>query len=169
MRFLKLSQRTFGGIVPLPAGCTCVRAVFRERFLNLGDAVRSWSLLAPLAVMGSPGVFFVVRGAVRRFLRSGALRSRRSGEQTQPRCQEQRRNQQLGYANVHVRCRDGTFVLPDFAPFDAILVSAAAPRYCWLFGTEPDRYSVSIRSLSWRRRTLKTMSSPGLSLETTLR
>src|SRR5690242_15728690 len=76
---------------------------------------------------------------------------------------------ELGYANVHVRCGHSTFGLPEFAPFDAILVAAAAPRYCWLFGTEPDRYSVSMRSLSWRRRTLKTISSPGFSLETTLR
>lgn len=34
---------------------------------------------------------------------------------------------QLGYSNVHVHCGDGTFGLPEFAPFDAILVAAAAP------------------------------------------
>ena len=33
----------------------------------------------------------------------------------------------LGYANVHVHCGDGTLGLPDCAPFDAILVAAAAP------------------------------------------
>ena len=33
----------------------------------------------------------------------------------------------LGYHNVHVHCGDGTFGLPEFAPFDAILVAAAAP------------------------------------------
>ena len=33
----------------------------------------------------------------------------------------------LGYSNVHVHCGDGTFGLPEFAPFDAILVAAAAP------------------------------------------
>ena len=33
----------------------------------------------------------------------------------------------LGYANVHVHCGDGTRGLPEFAPFDAILVAAAAP------------------------------------------
>jgi protein-L-isoaspartate(D-aspartate) O-methyltransferase len=32
----------------------------------------------------------------------------------------------LGYSNVHVHCGDGTLGLPDFAPFDAILVAAAA-------------------------------------------
>lgn len=32
----------------------------------------------------------------------------------------------LGYANVHVHCGDGTLGLPDCAPFDAILVAAAA-------------------------------------------
>jgi len=34
----------------------------------------------------------------------------------------------LGYANVHVHCGDGTFGLPEFAPFDAVLVAAAAPE-----------------------------------------
>ena len=33
----------------------------------------------------------------------------------------------LGYTNVHVHCGDGTLGLPDLAPFDAILVAAAAP------------------------------------------
>jgi protein-L-isoaspartate(D-aspartate) O-methyltransferase len=33
----------------------------------------------------------------------------------------------LGYANVHVHCGDGTLGLPELAPFDAILVAAAAP------------------------------------------
>lgn len=37
------------------------------------------------------------------------------------------RLERLGYANVHVHCGDGTLGLPDFAPFDAILVAAAAP------------------------------------------
>jgi protein-L-isoaspartate(D-aspartate) O-methyltransferase len=34
---------------------------------------------------------------------------------------------QMGYASVHVHCGDGTLGLPEFAPFDAILVAAAAP------------------------------------------
>jgi protein-L-isoaspartate(D-aspartate) O-methyltransferase len=34
----------------------------------------------------------------------------------------------LGYANVHVHCGDGTLGLPEAAPFDAILVAAAAPE-----------------------------------------
>jgi len=33
----------------------------------------------------------------------------------------------LGYKNVHVHCGDGTLGLSDFAPFEAILVAAAAP------------------------------------------
>ena len=33
----------------------------------------------------------------------------------------------LGYENAHVHCGDGTLGLPEFAPFDAILVAAAAP------------------------------------------
>lgn len=33
----------------------------------------------------------------------------------------------LGYPNVHVHCGDGTLGLAEFAPFDAILVAAAAP------------------------------------------
>jgi protein-L-isoaspartate(D-aspartate) O-methyltransferase len=38
-----------------------------------------------------------------------------------------RRLDRLGYTNVHVHCGDGTRGLQDFAPFDAILVAAAAP------------------------------------------
>jgi protein-L-isoaspartate(D-aspartate) O-methyltransferase len=34
----------------------------------------------------------------------------------------------LGYASVHVHAGDGTLGLPDLAPFDAILVAAAAPE-----------------------------------------
>jgi protein-L-isoaspartate(D-aspartate) O-methyltransferase len=34
---------------------------------------------------------------------------------------------ELGYKNVHVHCGDGTLGLPDFAPYDAILIAAAAP------------------------------------------
>ena len=33
----------------------------------------------------------------------------------------------LGYENVHVHCGDGSLGLKEFAPFDAILVAAAAP------------------------------------------
>jgi protein-L-isoaspartate(D-aspartate) O-methyltransferase len=33
----------------------------------------------------------------------------------------------LGYNNAHVHCGDGTLGLPEFAPYDAILVAAAAP------------------------------------------
>jgi protein-L-isoaspartate(D-aspartate) O-methyltransferase len=33
----------------------------------------------------------------------------------------------LGYRNVHVNCGDGTLGLPEFAPYDAILVAAGAP------------------------------------------
>jgi len=33
----------------------------------------------------------------------------------------------LGYLNAHVHCGDGTLGLPELAPFDAILVAAAAP------------------------------------------
>ncbi|MGB9465054.1 MAG: protein-L-isoaspartate(D-aspartate) O-methyltransferase [Candidatus Acidiferrum sp.] len=37
------------------------------------------------------------------------------------------RLERLGYENVHVHCGDGTLGLPELAPFDAILVAAAAP------------------------------------------
>jgi protein-L-isoaspartate(D-aspartate) O-methyltransferase len=37
------------------------------------------------------------------------------------------RLERLGYANVHVHCGDGTLGLPEFAPYPAILVAAAAP------------------------------------------
>lgn len=35
---------------------------------------------------------------------------------------------ELGYANVHVRCGDGSLGWPEEAPFDAIVVTAAAPE-----------------------------------------
>jgi protein-L-isoaspartate(D-aspartate) O-methyltransferase len=35
---------------------------------------------------------------------------------------------ELGYANVHLRTGDGTLGWPECAPFDAIVVTAAAPR-----------------------------------------
>jgi protein-L-isoaspartate(D-aspartate) O-methyltransferase len=37
------------------------------------------------------------------------------------------RLERLGYENVHVHCGDGTLGLQELAPFDAILVAAAAP------------------------------------------
>ncbi len=37
------------------------------------------------------------------------------------------RLERLGYANVHLHAGDGTLGLPECAPFDAILVTAAAP------------------------------------------
>jgi len=37
------------------------------------------------------------------------------------------RLERLGFPNVHVHCGDGTLGLPELAPFDAILVAAAAP------------------------------------------
>ena len=39
----------------------------------------------------------------------------------------QERLARLGYTNVHVHCGDGTLGLPECAPFDGILVTAAAP------------------------------------------
>src|SRR6266852_5514244 len=39
----------------------------------------------------------------------------------------QQRLERLGFTNVHVHTGDGTLVLPEFAPFDAIVVAAAAP------------------------------------------
>ena len=38
-----------------------------------------------------------------------------------------RRLRELGYANVHIVATDGTEGLPEYAPFDGIMVSAAAP------------------------------------------
>jgi protein-L-isoaspartate(D-aspartate) O-methyltransferase len=37
------------------------------------------------------------------------------------------RLESLGFASVHVHCGDGSAGLPDFAPYDAILIAAAAP------------------------------------------
>jgi protein-L-isoaspartate(D-aspartate) O-methyltransferase len=36
--------------------------------------------------------------------------------------------ERLGYERVHVRAGDGFFGWPEAAPFDAIIVTAAAPR-----------------------------------------
>jgi protein-L-isoaspartate(D-aspartate) O-methyltransferase len=38
-----------------------------------------------------------------------------------------KRLQKLGYFNVHVQCGDGTLGWPEFSPYDAILIAAAAP------------------------------------------
>lgn len=37
------------------------------------------------------------------------------------------RLEKMGYQSAHVHCGDGTLGLPEFAPYDAILVAAAAP------------------------------------------
>ncbi len=37
------------------------------------------------------------------------------------------RLERLGFTNVHVHCGDGTLGLKEFAPYDAVLVAAAAP------------------------------------------
>jgi len=37
------------------------------------------------------------------------------------------RLQRLGYSNVHVHCGDGTLGWPEFSPYNAILIAAAAP------------------------------------------
>jgi protein-L-isoaspartate(D-aspartate) O-methyltransferase len=37
------------------------------------------------------------------------------------------RLERLGYGTIHVHCGDGTLGLPELAPFDAVLVAAAAP------------------------------------------
>ena len=42
-------------------------------------------------------------------------------------CQDQSQLARLGCPNAHVHCGDGTLGLPELAPFDAILVAAAAP------------------------------------------
>jgi protein-L-isoaspartate(D-aspartate) O-methyltransferase len=34
----------------------------------------------------------------------------------------------LGYDNVHVHCGDGSLGLPEYAPYDAVLIAAAAPK-----------------------------------------
>lgn len=35
--------------------------------------------------------------------------------------------QELGYTNIHVLVKDGTLGLPEYAPFDGIIVTAASP------------------------------------------
>lgn len=38
------------------------------------------------------------------------------------------RLERLGFTNVHVRCGDGTLGWPEYAPYEAIILAAAAPR-----------------------------------------
>ena len=38
------------------------------------------------------------------------------------------RLERLGFSNVHLHCGDGTLGWPEYAPYDAILIAAAAPR-----------------------------------------
>jgi protein-L-isoaspartate(D-aspartate) O-methyltransferase len=45
----------------------------------------------------------------------------------------------LGYLNVHVFTGDGTLGLPEYAPFDAIIVTAAAPKI-------PDAYISQLKT-----------------------
>ena len=42
--------------------------------------------------------------------------------------QSERLLKELGYLNVHVHVGDGTLGLPEYAPFDAIIVTAASPK-----------------------------------------
>jgi protein-L-isoaspartate(D-aspartate) O-methyltransferase len=46
---------------------------------------------------------------------------------------------ELGYLNVHVFTGDGTLGLPEYAPFDAIIVTAAAPKI-------PDAYISQLKT-----------------------
>ena len=45
----------------------------------------------------------------------------------------------LGYLNVHIFTGDGTLGLPEYAPFDAIIVTAAAPKI-------PDAYISQLKT-----------------------
>lgn len=38
------------------------------------------------------------------------------------------RLERLGFTNVHVRCGDGTLGWPEYAPYEAVVLAAAAPR-----------------------------------------
>ena len=59
----------------------------------------------------------------------------------------------LGYRNVRVRAGDGYLGWPEAAPFDAIIVTAAAPRI-----PEPLKYQLAEADASWCRWGTRTRS-----------
>jgi hypothetical protein len=161
MRFLEFPGRLNGRSVPLPIRFSREGTVFRERLLNLGNAVGSGSLLPPLPPARFPRFSFPVRRAPR-FGRSGlvrrrALRFRRTRKHTQSRRKKQRQGRVGRFSESH-------------SEWCWVWLSRYRRRYCWpSAGTLPDKYSVRIRSLSCRRSTLNTTSSPFFSFVTVLR
>jgi hypothetical protein len=107
MRFLEFSRRFHRRSVPLPVRFSSKGAVFRERLLDLGNAVGSGHFLPPLPTLrffrGPRPVRGVGRLGRDGFLLCRALRLRRSCTHTEPRCHEQRQGQVGRFSHSH-RC-----------------------------------------------------------------
>jgi protein-L-isoaspartate(D-aspartate) O-methyltransferase len=71
---------------------------------------------------------------------------------------------ELGYDNVHVFCGDGSLGLPEFAPYDAICVTAAAkeipPAYREQLA-EGGRLLIPVGPSSWRQQMLRCTKRDG--------
>src|SRR5229473_3044630 len=105
MRFLEFPGRLNRRSVPFPVRFSRERTVFRERLLNLGNAVGSRDLLPPLPPARSPRFSFSVRRAPSfgrsAFLRRRALRLRRTRKHTQPRREKQRQGRVGRFSESH--------------------------------------------------------------------
>jgi hypothetical protein len=170
MRLLKLPHGVYRGIVPLTVRGSAKRAIFAQCRLNLGNPVRRRRLLPALpyarlfcgfAVMSTRGAMFCRgRGRIARFRRIALGPCDRAIAYTYS-VSDQTRHRQT------TRCKHS------HSPKERGGVSASPSQmiYCWpsAVGTTPDKYTVNIRSLSCRRRTLKTTFCPGFSLLTALR
>jgi protein-L-isoaspartate(D-aspartate) O-methyltransferase len=69
-----------------------------------------------------------------------------------------RRLTRLGYDNIHVLCGDGSLGLPEFAPYDAICVTAAAeeipPAYAEQLAAG-GRLLIPVGPSAWRQQMLR--------------
>lgn len=80
---LKLFHRVYGCVIPLPAGFSCIRAVFCERVLDFRNAVRGRLFLtASRLLRRSFCASFASLCGARGFFRRGTLRLRGTGEHT---------------------------------------------------------------------------------------
>ncbi len=161
MRLLEFPGRFNRRSVPFPIRFSREGTVFRERLLNFGNAVGSRGLLPPLPPVRFLRFSFSVRRAPSfgrsGLLRRSGLRPRRIRKQAQP-CRKKQRQGRVGrFSESH-------------GEWCWVWLSRYCRSYCWpSAGTFPDKYSVRIRSLSCRRRTLNTTSSLFFSFDTVLR
>lgn len=144
--------------VPLAAGFAAERTVFGKGALNFGNTIGSRGFLPLRSASCFSCGFRAMRLGTgprgRRFCGCSALPLRGGPGYTHASCNEQRQGQVGRFAHSHrfrlIRCGR----------------RCRLPRVycCWLSaGTTPDKNTVRMRSLSWRRNTLNTTFSPALS------